>query len=240
MPEPGISSWRDGTFLFTIPLHKTDPLGKFTVRALSCSCNIRTHNLCVWHSAERHLVRLEAHPARGSGQQFPLFPDEAGRTASKQKFIEAIRTVIARTDTPMTRQGSGRTGDPTFSWALPQDFGGPDVVQFWSGAGFDPTFGTLDQHGSPAVHSGQCASESPQHTATGSGKRLLSEPTSPAEAGPTSPGGDKGGNSQCLQPPDRPGRSLFESSVRALQVEMDQIKKATPQPATDLCLPTAG
>ena len=37
--------------LFTIPLHKTDPLGKFTVRALSCSCNIRTHNLCVWHSS---------------------------------------------------------------------------------------------------------------------------------------------------------------------------------------------
>lgn len=91
--------------LLTIPLHKTDPLGKFTVRALSCSCNIRTHNLCVWHSTERHLVRLEAHPARASGPQFPLFPDEAGRTASKQKFIEAIRTVIAKTDTPMTRQG---------------------------------------------------------------------------------------------------------------------------------------
>ena len=89
----------------TIPVHKTDPLGKFTVRALSCSCSVRQHNLCVWHSTERHLVRLEAHPARAGGTQFPLFPDEEGRTASKQRFIEAVRLVIARTGTCMTRPG---------------------------------------------------------------------------------------------------------------------------------------
>ena len=89
----------------TIPVHKTDPLGKFTVRALSCSCSVKQHNLCVWHSTERHLVRLEAHPAREGGLQFPLFPDENGRTASKQRFIEAIRMVISRTGTCMTRPG---------------------------------------------------------------------------------------------------------------------------------------
>lgn len=89
----------------TIPLHKTDCKGRYTQRTLSCSCGVRNHTMCVWHSTERHLVRLDLHPQRGQGAQFPLFPAEGGRTASKQEFIEAIRGVIQRTGTPLTRPG---------------------------------------------------------------------------------------------------------------------------------------
>ena len=89
----------------TIPIHKTDSRGRYTQRTLSCSFGVRLHNLCVWHSAERHLVRLEAHAHRADGPQFPLFPDDDGRVATKASFIEAIRRVIARTGTNMTRLG---------------------------------------------------------------------------------------------------------------------------------------
>ena len=61
--------------------------------------------MCVWHSAERHLLRLESHPCGGSRTRIPLFPDEEGKTASKQTFIEAIRRVIAKTGTSLTRPG---------------------------------------------------------------------------------------------------------------------------------------
>ena len=35
-----------------IPLHKTDCKGHFPQCSLSCSCGVRNHNLCVWHSVE--------------------------------------------------------------------------------------------------------------------------------------------------------------------------------------------
>eukprot|EP00435_Cladocopium_sp_Y103_P059781 s2532_g21.t1 len=89
----------------TIPLHKTDSRGSYTQRVLSCSCGARTHHLCAWHSAERHLLRLEAHSQRANSMNFPLFPMASGQTASKQVFIEAIRSVIAQTGTPLTRAG---------------------------------------------------------------------------------------------------------------------------------------
>eukprot|EP00435_Cladocopium_sp_Y103_P032525 s1402_g8.t1 len=89
----------------TIPVHKTDPRGRFTQRTLTCSCSSRVHGMCVWHSAERHLVRLELHPCRSGSQSFPLFPDQEGRTASKQMFIEAFRKLIAQTGTATTRVG---------------------------------------------------------------------------------------------------------------------------------------
>eukprot|EP00435_Cladocopium_sp_Y103_P022742 s257_g5.t1 len=65
----------------TIPLHKTDQRGKYTQRVLVCSCGARAHNLCAWQSAERNLVRLEAHPHRANSQCFPLFPTADGLTA---------------------------------------------------------------------------------------------------------------------------------------------------------------
>ena len=89
----------------SIPLHKTDNKGRFTERSLTCSCSARIHSMCVWHSTERHLVRLEAHYRGALQHQLPLFPDAGGRTASKQTFIEAIRRVIEQTGTPLTRLG---------------------------------------------------------------------------------------------------------------------------------------
>ena len=89
----------------SIPIHKTDQRGKFTERSLTCCCTARIHGMCVWHSAERHLVRLEAFDSDEPRQNLPLFPDGRGRTASKSAFIEAIRRVIARTGTSLTRPG---------------------------------------------------------------------------------------------------------------------------------------
>ena len=89
----------------SIPLHKTDHKGRFTERSLTCSCSARIHGMCVWHSTERHLLRLEAHYQGATQRQMPLFPDEDGRTASKQVFIEAIRRVIGATGTALTRLG---------------------------------------------------------------------------------------------------------------------------------------
>jgi len=89
----------------SIPIHKTDQRGRFTERSLTCSCGVKVHGMCVWHSAERHLLRLESHPCGGSRTRIPLFPDEEGKTASKQTFIEAIRRVIAKTGTSLTRPG---------------------------------------------------------------------------------------------------------------------------------------
>ena len=96
-------SGRDVTI--TIPLHKTDQQGQMTQRCLSCTCGVRIHNMCVWHAAERHTLRLEAHPRRGTGTTFPLFPTSDGLTASKQQLIEAFRSVILRTGTDLERPG---------------------------------------------------------------------------------------------------------------------------------------
>lgn len=89
----------------TVPLHKTDPHGKFTQRTLSCSCGTTAHNMCAWHAAERHLMRLEAFPGRAQMNSFPLFPDPDGHIAAKQQFISSFRMVIAATGTPVVREG---------------------------------------------------------------------------------------------------------------------------------------
>ena len=61
-----------------IPIHKTDHKGRFTERSLTCSCTAKIHGLCVWHSSERHLLRLEAHCQDEPRQQLPPFPDQGG------------------------------------------------------------------------------------------------------------------------------------------------------------------
>ena len=89
----------------TVPLQKTDQRGTYTQRTLTCTCAAKVHNMCVWHAAERHVLRVEAHPRRGDCQHFPLFPTWDGLPAPKKTFIEAIRTVIEATGTSLTRTG---------------------------------------------------------------------------------------------------------------------------------------
>ena len=90
----------------TIPLHKTDQRGQMTQRCLTCTCGVRAHRMCVWHAAERHVLRLEAHPKRGSGSLFPMFPTQDGLVPSKQQLIEAFRLVIQSTGTSLQRLGA--------------------------------------------------------------------------------------------------------------------------------------
>lgn len=86
-----------------IPIHKTDCYGGLCERVLACSCRLRQHSLCVWHAAERHLIRCDARRGTVESNRFPLFPTRAGLVASKQQFISAFRQVIAATGTPLER-----------------------------------------------------------------------------------------------------------------------------------------
>ena len=114
----------------SIPIHKTDQRGRFTERSLTCSCGVKVHGMCVWHSAERHLLRLESHPCGGSRTRIPLFPDEEGKTASKQTFIEAIRRVIAKTGTSLSDPTwPRRTGHTAVSWTCFEDFWRANAVE---------------------------------------------------------------------------------------------------------------
>eukprot|EP00438_Fugacium_kawagutii_P032161 Skav231579 [mRNA] locus=scaffold481:254699:256465:- [translate_table: standard] len=94
----------DSEVRLMIPIHKTDCYGGLCQRVLACSCRVKEHGLCVWHAAERHLIRC--HNSRGDveAHRFPLFPDVHGRVPSKNQFIAAIRKVIQQTDTPLERQ----------------------------------------------------------------------------------------------------------------------------------------
>ena len=89
----------------TLPVHKTEQQGRHTLRTLTCSCGARTHPLCVWHSSERHLIRVVARATADGLHILPLFPTSDGTMASKQTFINAIRMVIQATGTVLTRQG---------------------------------------------------------------------------------------------------------------------------------------
>lgn len=83
------------------PIHTTEGYGKLTVRSLRCSCRMVQHKMCVWHAAERHLVRVHQHAELGSRNSFPLFPAAAGRQANKSTFIASIRRVVDLAGIPL-------------------------------------------------------------------------------------------------------------------------------------------
>ena len=86
-----------------LPQHKTDQVGNLTVRTLQCACRVRRHELCPYHAAERHLVRVQAHPMFKPGLPFPLVPTADGNTAAKTEMIDMFRNTIAATGTALTR-----------------------------------------------------------------------------------------------------------------------------------------
>ena len=114
--ESEISSARLGhlslhaqTVTLAIPLHKTDIQGHMTERSLSCSCRVRRHPLCVWHAAERHLIRMRENLGTLSALRFPLFPTEDGRTPGKHQMVAVFRRTIGAAGIPLEKQdGSGR------------------------------------------------------------------------------------------------------------------------------------
>ena len=114
--ESEISSARLGhlslhaqTVTLAIPLRKTDIQGHMTERSLSCSCRVRRHPLCVWHAAERHLIRMRENLGTLSALRFPLFPTEDGRTPGKHQMVAVFRRTIGAAGIPLEKQdGSGR------------------------------------------------------------------------------------------------------------------------------------
>ena len=114
-----------------VPVHKTESCGNLMPRALGCACSSTPSRLCPWHSVERHLTRVYNHACFRPQSQFPLFPDERGRPASKARMIEAFQLVIGATGTSLTKpdeRGQHRTR-----------FGGHTLrvsgAQFLAGAG---------------------------------------------------------------------------------------------------------
>ena len=87
----------------SIPIHKTDTFGSLCERRLKCSCMVKQHGLCVWHAAERHLVRVSLRTDLPGSNQAPLFPTAGGQTASKHSFIVMMRKVISSTGTDTLR-----------------------------------------------------------------------------------------------------------------------------------------
>ena len=87
----------------SIPIHKTDTYGSLCERRLKCSCAVKQHGLCVWHAAERHLIRLGLRTDLPSSVRTPLFPTSSGQTASKYHFIMMMRRVISSTGTATMR-----------------------------------------------------------------------------------------------------------------------------------------
>ena len=87
----------------SIPIHKTDTYGSLCERRLKCSCAVRQHGLCVWHAAERHMIRLGMRSDIPTSIRSPLFPTSSGQTASKYQFILMMRRVISSTGTDTMR-----------------------------------------------------------------------------------------------------------------------------------------
>ena len=77
-----------------IPIHKTSTMGSLTSRALRCPCRVVVHRLCPWHASERHLVRLNSSPSRGSRTTSPLLPDRHGGVMTKVAFVAALRDLL--------------------------------------------------------------------------------------------------------------------------------------------------
>lgn len=86
-----------------LPVHKTNTTGGLTLRRLKCPCRVQVHNLCPWHSAERHLIRVAAMQPDSYSQFTPLFPDHEGRPISKHMMIQMIRKVLQTCGVPTTR-----------------------------------------------------------------------------------------------------------------------------------------
>lgn len=84
-----------------IPVHKTSCEGSYTTRILRCGCHAVAQRLCPWHSAERHLIRLNGHPCSRSGASLPLVPDGEGRVLSKAKFVDYLRTMLQAAGVPI-------------------------------------------------------------------------------------------------------------------------------------------
>eukprot|EP00435_Cladocopium_sp_Y103_P011391 s893_g3.t1 len=212
----------------TIPVHKTDHRGRFTQRTLTCSCGSKPHNLCVWHSAERHLLRLEAHPYRFQGQGFPLFPDDQGRTASKQTFIDVIRRVIASTGTATTRAGPEGQESQRFSGHVLRIAG----AQMMSSSGVElALIQLLGRWTSTAVL--RYTQDSALVRVPWIPQQVLSAQETPCQRvqmgmAPQTP------MPPAAEPPSSTSRSArpkaFASAVRSIQAEMEQIKQALSKP----------
>ena len=213
-----------------IPIHKTDQRGRFTERSLTCSCSTRRHTMCVWHAAERHLIRLEPYLSNCTRAHLPLFPDSEGRTTSKQIFVEAIRKVIAATGTSLTRPGPDGQNSQRFHGHALRISG----AQMLSSSGVElALIQLLGRWTSTAVL--RYTQDSAMNRVTQIPQQILAEDqsnlqkvqlqvvdTTPAQAASSA-------QTKSAPPAARP--KALAAAVRGIQAEFEQLKQAILQPA---------
>ena len=77
------------------------------IRDSQCCCGENIEPLCPVHAAKRHLARLEKSFPKASHDwaTLPLFPGSNAARLAKDKVVDIIRSVIAMTNTALTRPG---------------------------------------------------------------------------------------------------------------------------------------
>ena len=118
-----------------VPVHKSESAGNLLARALGCACKDTLARLCPWHCVERHLVRVYNHPCYKLQQHFPLFPDENGKTPSKQRMLAAFQSVIRAAGVELDRPDERGQLKPRFGGTRPFVF---PALNFWPALVWQP------------------------------------------------------------------------------------------------------
>eukprot|EP00969_Alexandrium_andersonii_P004384 189050-Alexandrium_andersonii.AAC.1 len=77
------------TVSWLLPCSKTDPKAVGLTRCWGCVSDGR-RELCPYHALSEHLALLDASFPQRDWPDLPLFPDLAGATAPKEKFVESL------------------------------------------------------------------------------------------------------------------------------------------------------
>ena len=93
-----------------LPTSKTDVTAIGCSRSWGCICSASASPLCVFHSAQRHLLLIDGlfgHMDDGEFQR-PLFPGLDGRTCAKDGVVKAIDAVAEHMGLPLLDQQGAR------------------------------------------------------------------------------------------------------------------------------------
>ena len=213
----------------TLPVHKTEQQGKHTLRTLTCSCGARMHPLCVWHSSERHLIRVEARASADGLNVLPLFPTSEGTMASKQTFIDAFRMVIQATGTNLTRLGPDAQELQRFQGHVLRVAG----AQMLSAAGIEVTLIQLLGRWTSTAVMKYTQDSALVRVPTIPGQVLQSSPSPPTvlrlvPAGQQAPADP---TAESSSPPEKsPRPKAAASAMRSLRAELEMLKESIARP----------
>ena len=89
-----------GTITMTLWASKTDSVGCLVSRTHKCYCSVVPKHICPFHVA---LLFAKDKPSEADS---PLFPASGGGVLTKQETIDIIRSVLQKSEVPLTRPGA--------------------------------------------------------------------------------------------------------------------------------------